>query len=160
MAVFMFTQLAPLMPMSQREAQVISSESNLKQIGVAFRLWAGDNNDQFPFNVSQAQGGTRELSDRDSDGFEKNPVPIFMVMSNELGTPRILFCPSDKTKQPASNFASLTISNISYQLRTGTNVNDNHPEEILAVDPINGIVLRCDGSVELDFHYKKTVPNQ
>jgi len=52
-----------------------------------------------------------------------------------------------------------TANNLSYQLRTGTNINDNHPEEILAVDPINGIVLHCDGSVERNFHYKKTATN-
>jgi predicted RNA-binding Zn-ribbon protein involved in translation (DUF1610 family) len=142
------------------EAPIINSENNLKEIGVAFRLWAGDNNDQFPFNVSQAQGGTRELCDRDSAGFEKNPVPIFMAMSNVLSIPEILVCRNDKTKQAAADFASLTTNNISYQLRTGTNVSLENPEEILAVDPINGIVLRCDGSVERDFHYKKAVPNQ
>ena len=99
------------------------------------------------------------MCEPDSNGFEKNPVPIFMVMSNELGTARILVCPNDKTKQAAADFSSLTANNISYQLRTGTNVNSDNPTEILAVDPINGIVLRCDGSVEPDFHYKKTVTN-
>jgi hypothetical protein len=145
---------------SNHEAELINSKSNLTQIGIAFRLWEGDHNNQFPFNVSQAQGGTRELCEPDSNGFEKNSVPIFMVMSNELGTTRILVCPNDKTKQAAADFASLTANNISYQLRTGPNVNENNPEEILAVDPINGIVLHCDGSVERDFHYKKKVTNQ
>ena len=163
MIAFMFFQQAQYkaeMEASRREAQIINSESNLKQIGLAFRLWEGDHNDQFPFNVSQAQGGTRELCEPDSNGFEKNPVSIFMVMSNELATTRILICPNDKTKQAAADFASLTANNISYQLRTGANINDNHPEEILAVDPINGIVLHCDGSDQRDFHYKKTVTNQ
>jgi hypothetical protein len=163
MIAFMFFQQAQYkaeMEASRREAQIINSESNLKQIGLAFRLWEGDHNDQFPFNVSQAQGGTRELCEPDSNGFEKNPVSIFMVMSNELATTRILICPNDKTKQAAADFASLTANNISYQLRTGANINDNHPEEILAVDSINGIVLHCDGSVQRDFHYKKTVTNQ
>jgi Domain of unknown function (DUF4190) len=138
-----------------RADQIINSENNLKEIGLAFRVWEGDHNDQFPFNVSQAQGGTRELCEPDSNGFEKNPAPTFMVMSNELGTTKILVCSNDKTKQAAADFASLTANNISYQLRTGTNVNENNPTEILAVDPINGIVLHCDGSVEWDFHYKK-----
>jgi len=157
--LFQRAQYQAEMEASSREAQIINSESNLKQIGIAFRLWEGDHNDRFPFNVSQAQGGTRELCEPDSNGFEKNPVPIFMVMSNELGTARILVCPNDKTKQAAADFSSLTANNISYQLRTGTNVNSDNPTEILAVDPINGIVLRCDGSVEPDFHYKKTVTN-
>jgi DNA-directed RNA polymerase subunit M/transcription elongation factor TFIIS len=65
-------------------------------------------------------------------------------------------CPTCSTP---FDFASLTINNISYQLRTGTNVNESHPEEILAVDPINGIVLHCDGTVERDWHYKKKDAN-
>lgn len=147
--------LLPALSSAKEKAQIISSENNLKQIGLSFLLWAGDHNDQFPFNVSQAQGGTRELSDSDSNGFEKNIAPIFMVMSNELGTTRVLVCPNDEVKQAAPDFASLTANSISYQLRTGTDINQNHPKEVLAVDAINGIVLYCDGTVVRDLNYKK-----
>jgi hypothetical protein len=127
---------------------VTNSKYNLKMIGLSFRLWAGDHNGQFPFNVSQAEGGTRELCDRDSDGFDKNPAPVFMAMSNELFTTKILVSPNDRTKTAATGFASLTTKNISYKLRTGANVSLNHPLEVLAVDPINDLVLRSDGSVQ------------
>lgn len=127
---------------------VSRSEQNLRQIGLALIMWAEDHNGQFPFNVSQALGGTRELCDRDNDGFEKNPVPIFMVLSNELPNTRILICPNDKTKKAASDFASLTTNNISYQLRTGGNISLHHPTEILAIDPINRLALFCDGHVQ------------
>ena len=132
---------------------VARSERNLKQIGLAFIMWADDHNHQFPFNVSQAMGGTRELCNLDNDGFEMNPVPIFMVISNELQSTRMLVSPNDKAKKAAADFASLTINNISYKLRTGTNVNPDHSTEILAVDPINGLALHCDGSVvTYDWH--------
>ena len=130
------------------DADVTSSKNNLLQIGLSFRLWAGGHNGQFPFNVSQAEGGTRELCDRDGDGFEKNPAPVFMAMSNELYTAKILISPNDRTKTAAAGFASLTTKNISYKLRTGANVSLDHPLEVLAVDPINGLVLRSDGSVQ------------
>jgi hypothetical protein len=126
---------------------VARSKQNLKQIGLAFIMWADGHNDHFPFNVSQALGGTRELCHRDNDGFEENPVPVFMVMTNELPNTRILVCPNDKTKKAAADFASLTTNNISYKLRTGTNVSPDHLKEILAVDSINGLALHCDGSV-------------
>jgi hypothetical protein len=135
--------------------QTVDPANNLKQIGLAFRIWEGDNNDRFPWDVSRAQGGVKELCKTDSNGFEKNPAAIFMVMSNELSTPNILVCPNDPDKQPSADFASLAADNISYQLRTGPNVNDSHPDEILAIDPINGYVLRCDGSVQKDLRYKK-----
>jgi predicted Zn finger-like uncharacterized protein len=140
---------------SDNDSQLKQSENNLKQIGLAFRIWEGDNGDQLPFNVSQSKGGVKELCKTGSDGFEKNPAAVFMVMSNELSTPRILVCPNDPQKQAAADFSSLTADNISYQLRTGPNINDSHPEEILAIDPINGLVLRCDGSVRKDLSYKK-----
>ena len=78
-----------------------------------------------------------------------------MVMSNELGNTKILVCPNDPDKQVATSFSTLTANNISYQLRTGPNVDENHPQEILVVDPINGIVAHCDGFVETDKRYKK-----
>lgn len=140
---------------SDNNSQLKRSENNLKQIGLAFRIWEGDNGDQYPFNVSQAKGGVKELCKTDSNGFEKNPAAVFMVMSNELSTPRILVCPNDPQKQAATDFSSLTADNISYQLRSGPDINDSHPDEILAVDPINGLVLRCDGSVQRDLSYKK-----
>jgi hypothetical protein len=129
-------------------SDVTNSKNNLKMIGIGFRIWAGDHNGQFPFNVSQTQGGTLELCQRDSNGFEQNPVPIFMVMSNEIVSLKILVCRNDRAKKPAADFASITTANISYQLRTGANVSLDHPSEILAVDTINGLALRCDGKVQ------------
>ena len=151
----LLAMLLPALAAAKHKAQEINSMNNLKQIGLAFSIWEGDHNDQYPFNVSEAQGGTLELCNPDSDGFEKNPAPVFMVMSNELATPNILVCPNDPVHQAATNFASLTVNNISYQLRTGTNINSSDPQAILVVDPINGYVLKCDGSVQKDLHYKK-----
>jgi competence protein ComGC len=35
--------------------------NNLKQIGLAYRIWAGDNNDKYPMEISVTNGGTLEL---------------------------------------------------------------------------------------------------
>jgi len=128
---------------------------NLKEIGLAFHVWEGEHNGQFPFNVSQAQGGVKEVCRTDASGFEENPAAVFMVMSNELTTPRFLVCPNDRAKHPAADFAHLTTNNISYELRTGPDVNDSHPQAVLVVDPVNGLVLHCDGTVQRDLHYKQ-----
>ena len=67
----------------------INCVNNLKQIGLSYRTWALDNQDKYPMQVSVTNGGTMELV---------NSGPAFvhyLVMSNELSTPKILICPQD-----------------------------------------------------------------
>src|SRR5882724_8113127 len=69
--------------------QRINCVNNLKQIGLAFRTWALDNNDKYPMQVSVTNGGAMEIV---STG---TVFTVFQVMSNELSTPKILFCPEE-----------------------------------------------------------------
>ena len=91
--------LLPALAAAKRKAQRINCISNLKQVGVAFRLWEGDNNDKYPMAVSTQYNGAREKiyvnnqSPEAPAGYNVNAV--FVVMSNELSTPKILLCPSD-----------------------------------------------------------------
>lgn len=138
----------PALTRARGRAQEISCRNNMKQIGLAFRTWAIDNNGNYPFNVSTNQGGTMELSAPGRDDFASNPARIFQVMSNELGTPKILVCPADSKRQPALNFQSLQPANVSYRVYSGTNVNETNPQEVLAICPIHHNVLLSDGSVQ------------
>jgi len=138
----------PALNASGQKARSMYCMSNLKQIGIGFRIWAGDNQDRFPFNVSTNDGGTLELCARGSDGFERDATVHFLVMSNELTHPRILVCLADPPKKPALNFANLQATNVSYQVRSGRDVDLSHPAEVLARCPIHGHELRCDGSVQ------------
>lgn len=63
--------------------------NDLKQVGLSFKVWEGDNNDKFPMQVSVTNGGTMELVGSGAAWLH------FQVMSNELNTPKILFCPTD-----------------------------------------------------------------
>ena len=146
--VILSAMLLPALSQAKGRAQEISCRNNMKQIGLAFRTWAIDNGDQLPFNVSTNKGGTLELCVVGSDGFDRNAAFHFQVMSNELSTPKILVCPADTKKQPALDFLSLQPANVSYQVRSGTNITEANPQEILAVCPIHGHVLLCDGSVQ------------
>ena len=135
------------LPRGWPKAQRISCVNNLKQIGLAFRTWAIDNDGQFPFNVSTSSGGTREFCARGSDGFDSNAARHFEVMSNELATPLLLVCPKDSSRKPAAGFASLQASNVTYRVRSGTNLNETSPVDVLALCPVDGNTLHCDGSV-------------
>ena len=143
----------PELARNKGRSQSVSCVNNLKQIGLAFRLWAGDNGDKYPFNVSTAKGGTLERCDRGSDGYDRNSFQHFLVMTNELGTPKILVCPSDQTKSAALKFGNLQPENVSYQVRPGPKVDETNPEEILIYCPIHQHRGLADGSVQAGKKY-------
>jgi serine/threonine protein kinase len=130
------------------QIQHIICTNNLKQISFSFRTWAIDHDEAFPFNVPRARGGTLELSSRGADGFEQNPAPHLLVVSNELGTTHILVCPADASKVAAESFESLTASNVTYQIRSGPGVTPNSPNEILVRCPIHDYLVDCKSEIQ------------
>jgi hypothetical protein len=140
--------LLPALSSAKSRAESINCVNNLKQIGLAFRVWELDNHDQFPFNVSTNAGGTMELVLRGGDGNDRNPALHFQILSNELSTPKILVCPADRLKLAALDFRNLTAANVTYQLRTLPGVNSTNPQQVLATCPIHHHVLLADGSVQ------------
>ena len=108
----------------------ISCFNNLKQVGLAFRIWAVDNKDQFPMQVSVTNGGTMELVGA------SNVWPHFLVMSNELSTPRILFCPeeTDKQRSVANMFLPYTPAPGTFRDPPVPLTNDNHLSYFVGVD--------------------------
>jgi prepilin-type processing-associated H-X9-DG protein len=100
---------------------------NLKQIALASFVWAGDHGDKFPVQVSVTNWGARELA------LAGDVAGIFCTMSNELNSPKFLFCPSDKKHAAArSFFAGFSDANISYFV--GFDVELRNPRMILAGD--------------------------
>jgi prepilin-type processing-associated H-X9-DG protein len=132
-----------------RPRQTITCVKNLKLIGLELIIWAGDHQNKFPFQVSTNAGGTLEFCATAKDGFDTNTFLHFKAMMGDdyLGTPRLLACPQDSSRIPATNWADFCAANVSYRLRSSAAVNDAHPREILAVCPVDGNVLYCDGSV-------------
>lgn len=125
--------LLPTLSISRRRVSRILCINNLKQIGLAYRIWEGDNGDIYPMGISVTNGGTMELVQTGT------VVVTFQVMSNELSTPRILVCtgdgynPGDTNATFATDFSSLSNSNISYFV--GVDVtNDVNPNMILSGD--------------------------
>jgi prepilin-type processing-associated H-X9-DG protein len=85
--------------------------NNLKQLGVTFRLWAGDHEDKFPMSVSVTNEGTMEFA------LDRDVFFHFLAMSNELNAPEILACPADEERKRAMKFDSnFNNGNVSYFL--------------------------------------------
>jgi prepilin-type N-terminal cleavage/methylation domain-containing protein len=121
--------LLPALAAAKRKAQKINCTNNLKQVGLAFRIWEGDNNDRYSMAVSAATGGANDFLAHQNLGSATPTVPTrgyapgmaFMVMSNELSTAKILFCPSDNIHpQAATNFSYQDLLNIATTPASGS----------------------------------------
>jgi prepilin-type N-terminal cleavage/methylation domain-containing protein/prepilin-type processing-associated H-X9-DG protein len=104
--------LLPALARAKARAQRINCVNNLKQIGVAFRTWALDNGDQYPMKVSVANGGWSDyVGIRTVAGTQpasRGVFGIFMVMSNELSTPKILVCPAEGDSSHANTASTFS----------------------------------------------------
>ncbi len=93
----------PALANTQAKVQRVNCSGNLKQVGIAFRTWAGNNNGRMPMQVLRASRGAMEaVGVAATASWTAGPHPtingvwgMFLVMSNELSTPKILYCPSD-----------------------------------------------------------------
>ncbi len=136
--------LLPIIAVSKKKSSRINCVNNVKEIGLAYRVWEGDNGDKYPMEISVTNGGSMELI------ATRNVLLTFLVMSNELSTPRILYCSEDTEHIEAYSFAALTSSNISYFI--GADVtNETDPQAILSGDDnfeINGVPVKS-GLLEL-----------
>jgi hypothetical protein len=101
--------------------------NNLKQTGLAYKIWAGDNHDKYPMEISVTNGGAMELMTT-PDAWK-----VFQVMSNELSTPKVIYCPEDSLHgSAATNWGDDLKNKISYFI--GVDANDALPSAILSGD--------------------------
>lgn len=128
--------LLPARTGNKASAGRIQCVNNLKQVGLAFRVWEGDHEDKYPMSVSETNGGSMEFA------MGPNLWRHFQIASNELSTPRVLICPKDIMRIAATNFAYLRNSNISFFIDLDATETD--PHRILAGDRdlTNGTPIR------------------
>ena len=119
--------LLPALSRAKAKAQRITCVNNERQAALAMLLWSGDNNGKFPWKVEQALGGGMP----NGSGNAKANLQ-FSVVSNELVSTKMLLCPDDVRKSPATNFATLALTNISYALCR--EADEKTPRVFLAID--------------------------
>jgi len=116
--------LLPALAAAKAKAKRIACVNNLKQMSLSFRIWAGDNADKYPWNLSVTNGGSLDSADW---------MDHFRICSNELATPSILLCPANTKKRAATNWVSASgDAHVSYLI--GLNSSEDRPQTILLGD--------------------------
>ena len=127
--------------------------NNLKNIGVAFRIFAVDNDDRYPL---QATTNAHIHPPGGSGGFpgavgssNAQPWQVFQSMWNELQYPTVLLCPSDRDRATYTYFSGLfdspgamTTSSLGHpdnqspalSYTTLAIADESHPLQLLAAD--------------------------
>jgi prepilin-type N-terminal cleavage/methylation domain-containing protein len=129
--------LLPALAAAKRKAQRINCVSNIKQVGISFRLWEGDNGDRYPMAVSTLYNGAKEKiysTSMTTPSAGYGLTNVFTVMSNELSTPKILICPADSTRSATTNFAILSQNNNNLSYFVCGDAAETYPQMLLLGD--------------------------
>lgn len=119
--------LLPALSRAKGKAQRIACVNNLRQVGLAMRLWADNNEGKFPWKVDQSLGGGKP------NGTDNAKVNFQLsLVSNELASTKILLCPNDVRRVAATNFSTISLTNVSYSLCH--EADEKRPRVILAAD--------------------------
>ena len=129
--------LLPALAAAKPKVRLVVCSNNLKQVGLAFRTWAAAHDGNMPMTFARSQGG-----DADDVGYRvlgtdqttsRGVSRMFLCMSTELSTTKILFCPAEYEsayRQAASTFAGVQppySTNVAY-------VNDLNVSYFIEVD--------------------------
>ena len=102
----------PALARTRSSAQRMGCSNNLRQVGLSFRTWAAAHGGKTPMMESEYGGGTfgsvgyRVLSGNQNSS--RGVCKMFLCLSNELTTPKLLFCPAEyesSLRQAATTFA-------------------------------------------------------
>ena len=120
--------LLPAVAKAKSKAQRIACVSNLRQSGIGIILWSQDQEGRYPWIVKPPEG---------SYGLSET-WQHFSVISNELSTPKVLHCPTDKTRPSAESFNGVngltTLKNNALSYAIGTEATEGNTQMHIVVD--------------------------
>ncbi len=139
MAIFGFALLMTFMARWQTDDTGCANQ--LRQVGLAFRVFANDNDDKFPYLVpTNSVGGTNPAYSNETDAWQH-----FQAMKDELGSAEVLACPEDSLRRTnrADNFNTGIVANATSLVRrtnsavsysVGLDANETLPMSVLSGD--------------------------
>jgi len=117
--------LLPALAQARARANRIRCISNLKQVGLAQRMFSGDHDGRFAWLVPVAEGGSQGAPTQDA-------YYHYRAISNDLIVPKLLVCPTDGGKSAVTTFDVLLDANLS--LFAGYDASEERPQSILSGD--------------------------
>jgi prepilin-type N-terminal cleavage/methylation domain-containing protein len=118
--------LLPALSGAKQKGKGAECISNHRQIGVGLRVWSGDNEEKFPWSVPMSSRGSMGSIDWTDN---------YRAASNELASPKILFCPTDKEKSQPAGWGPLQLDAERHVSSfVGLDATESKPQSILAGD--------------------------
>jgi len=114
--------LLPALAKAKARAARASCANNLKQVGLAFRVFSNDHEDRFPWQTQIKFGGTLNDTTSAKPAATVGSWTNFVVASNEIINPKILACNSDSGVTKAQlmyGYPSTTPLSLAPTARTG-----------------------------------------
>ena len=135
------SMLLPALAKAKQKAQRISCMNNLKEVGIAYRLFADDNSDQVPAQNACPPNGAGWQCLATTGNAAQNVWSNYACMGNDMGqSPKLVLCPADDRTTVAGAFyapyptGTAGFGNTTLSYFCGVGANDVYPQSIAGGD--------------------------
>jgi len=146
------SMLLPALSTAKQRAHRINEVNNLRQIGIALRLFSSDHDDHFPVDVSAYDGGSAEFRDWAALTWKH-----FGSLSNYMSTPRILIskAPERIKRIEATTFAETLHSSGAGQIAFNTNLNISFSRAWMQMRPVHNLFWQAVEALRMLFDRRR-----
>ncbi len=109
--ILLVGMLLPRLAVPRNKSDRIRCVNNLKNIGLSFRISASDHGDRLPWELAARA--------KDDGGTPQRALDFAIMLTNELSTPQLLYCPADR-KDAVTSWEQAKVIRISYFFGLGS----------------------------------------